>query len=46
MALHMKTYEQVGIKEDVSNVISNITPTKTPFQSMIGNESIKNTIHQ
>lgn len=43
---HMKTYDQVGIKEDVSAVISNITPAKTPFQAMIGAEDISNTIHQ
>jgi hypothetical protein len=30
------TYDTVGIKEDVSDVISNLTPTKTPFLSMIG----------
>jgi hypothetical protein len=29
------TYEQVGIKEDVSDVISNISPTKTPFTSLV-----------
>lgn len=40
---HMKTYEQVGIKEDVSSVISNITPTATPFQTLIGSEDIHST---
>lgn len=30
------TYNTVGVKEDVSDIISNISPTKTPFQSMIG----------
>lgn len=30
------TYDTVGIKEDVSDIISNIAPTKTPFQTMIG----------
>ncbi len=34
------TYDQVGQAEDVSDVISNITPTKTPFQSMVGTEKI------
>lgn len=34
------TYDMVGLAEDVSDVISNITPTKTPFQSMIGNEKV------
>lgn len=37
------TFDQVGIKEDISDVISNISPTKTPFQSMIGGESVHNT---
>lgn len=35
------SYDTVGQKEDVSDVISNITPTKTPFQSMIGNDKTK-----
>jgi hypothetical protein len=32
------TYNQVGKAEDVSDVISNIDPFDTPFQSMIGTE--------
>lgn len=36
------TYDTVGIKEDVSDVISNLTPTKTPFQTMIGSDKTKN----
>jgi hypothetical protein len=32
------TYDQVGIAEDVSDVISNITPTKVPFQNLIKEE--------
>jgi hypothetical protein len=40
------TYEQVGIKEDVSDVISNISPTKTPFQSSIGNEKVTQPLFQ
>jgi hypothetical protein len=40
------TYDMIGIKEDVSDVISNITPTKTPFQSMIGSEKVHNTYFQ
>jgi len=36
------TYDTVGIKEDVSDVISNIAPTKTPFQTMIGSDKTKN----
>lgn len=45
MALY-STYDQVGQKEDVSDVISNITPTKTPFQSAIGSEKITARKHQ
>jgi len=37
------SYDLVGVKEDVSDVISNITPTKTPFQSMIGSEKVTQT---
>jgi hypothetical protein len=29
------TYDQVGLAEDVSNIITNISPTKTPFQTLI-----------
>jgi hypothetical protein len=43
---HFKTYDQVGIKEDVSDVISNISPTTTPFQSLIRNERCNNTVFQ
>lgn len=46
MATHFKTYDQVGKKEDISDVISNISPTETPFQSLIGQESVNNTIYQ
>lgn len=41
-----QTYEVVGIKEDISDIITNISPTKTPFQSMIGSEKITNTLFQ
>lgn len=41
-----QTYEQVGIKEDISDIITNISPTKTPFLSSIGNEKVTNTLFQ
>lgn len=41
-----QTYQTVGIKEDISDIISNISPTKTPFQTSIGNETIDNTLFQ
>ena len=41
------SYDQVGIKEDVSDIITDITPTDTPFTTMIGNgETIANRVHQ
>ena len=41
-----KTYDQVGIKEDISDVITNISPTKTPFQSLIKTEKVANRLFQ
>lgn len=41
-----QTYEQVGIKEDISKIISNISPTKTPFLTSIGDEKVTNTLFQ
>jgi len=41
-----QTYEQVGIKEDISDIITNITPRKTPFQTGIGRQKIWNTLYQ
>jgi hypothetical protein len=40
------TYEQIGQAEDVSDIISNISPTKTPFQSSIGNEKVSATLFE
>lgn len=34
------TYDQVGKAEDVSDIISNISPTKTPFSSNLKSEKI------
>ncbi len=39
MAIY-KTYEQIGLAEDVSNIISDITPTDTPLYSMIKTEKV------
>jgi len=44
MATQFKTYDQVGKKEDISDVISNISPTTTPFQSLIKSEKVMNTV--
>jgi hypothetical protein len=40
------TYDTVGIKEDISDVISNLSPTKTPFVSLIGKDSTKSRTFQ
>lgn len=45
MALY-KSYDTVGKKEEISDIISNISPTKTPFLSQIGKETIKNILFQ
>lgn len=40
------TYDLVGKKEDVSNIISNISPTKYPFTTMTGSEKVTQTVFQ
>lgn len=35
-----QTYQQVGVAEDVSNVLSQISPTATPMQSLIKSEKV------
>lgn len=40
----METYDLVGVAEDVSDIITNISPTQTPFLTMIGSEKCHNTI--
>lgn len=44
MATQFKTYDQVGKKEDISDVITNISPTLTPFQSLLKSEKVANTV--
>jgi hypothetical protein len=39
-------YSAIGIREDLSNVIYNISPEETPFISNIGRESVKNTYYE
>lgn len=41
-----QTYQEIGLKENVSDIITNISPRKTPFQSSIGNESVHQPIFQ
>ena len=40
------SYSAKGIREDLSNVITNIAPEETPFQSNIGRETISNTLFE
>lgn len=42
----MNTYVQVGKVEEISEEISLISPTNTPFYSMIGSESVSNTLYE
>lgn len=42
----MNTYAQVGKKEDVSAEIAMISPTSTPFTTLIGSEKCDNTLYQ
>lgn len=43
LATTFSTYDAIGIREDLSDLISNLSPTQTPFQSNIGSESTGNT---
>jgi hypothetical protein len=45
MALYT-AYDVVGTKEDISDVITNISPRKTPFQDGIGSEKITQKLFQ
>ena len=40
MANEFSTYDQVGKAEDVSSIITNISPTDTPFTSLIKSEKV------
>ena len=41
-----KTYDTVGIREDLQNAIYDISPTTTPFMSTVGRTTAKNTLHE
>jgi len=41
-----KTYDQVGKKEDIEDIIYDISPTETPFMSSIGASTAEATLHQ
>jgi hypothetical protein len=40
------TGDAIGIREDLTNVIYNISPTDTPFMSNIGRTKATNTLHE
>ena len=40
------SYDTVGARESVADVISNLSPSQTPFQSMIRDQKIKNRVHE
>lgn len=40
------TFDAKGIREELSNVIANISPEETPFQSNVGSESVSNTFFE
>lgn len=41
-----KTYDQVGKKEDIEDIIYDISPTLTPFTSSIGTSTASAVLHQ
>jgi hypothetical protein len=41
-----QTYTEIGVKENISDIITNISPKKTPFQSSIGSEKVHQPIYQ
>ena len=46
LATTFSTYDARGIREDLSDLISDISPTDTPFQSNIGSEPCTNTFFE
>lgn len=46
LATTFSTYDARGIREDLSDLISDISPTDTPFQSNIGSEPCSNTFFE
>ena len=41
-----QTYQEVGLKEDISDIITNISPRKTPFLTAIGSETVTQPLFQ
>ncbi|GJH31439.1 phage head protein [Paraburkholderia hospita] len=42
----LQTYQAVGNREDLTDIIYRISPTETPFMSGIGRGKAKNTLHE
>ena len=40
------SFDAKGIREDLSNVITSISPEDTPFMSNIGTQSVSNTLYE
>jgi hypothetical protein len=40
------TFDAKGIREDLSNIITNIAPEETPYMSNVGRESISNSLFE
>lgn len=40
-----KTYEAIGNREDLTDIIANISPTDTPMLSRFGKTKATNTLH-
>ena len=41
-----QSYQSIGTREDLSNTIYNISPSDTPFMSMVGRGKATNTLHE
>jgi len=41
-----QTYQTVGIREDIADIIYSISPTETPFMSGVAKTKATNTLHQ
>ena len=46
MAVPFQTYDAVGNREDLTDVIYDISPTETPFISTVGKGKAKATYHE
>ena len=41
-----QTYQAIGDREDLTDIIYNISPTDTPFMSSIGKEKATGVLHE